>query len=74
MCFTSPSWAFGAPYQEVYMTHVRGYRRKNGTYVRPHYRRNPSPQMWSGGAGLGLGVIPLIIFVLFVIAIINHAS
>jgi hypothetical protein len=57
------------------MTHVRGYRRKDGTYVRSHYRRNPGPQVSSGTAGLGLGAIPLIIFVLIVIAIaINQIS
>lgn len=27
--------------------HVRGYFRKNGTYVQPHYRSNPINDNWS---------------------------
>lgn len=56
------------------MGHVRGYRRRDGTYVRPHYRRDPV-----SGGGLGflatLGTIAFwIIAVGVIIAIVSHVS
>lgn len=52
------------------MGHVRGYRRKDGTYVRPHYRQNPGPR---GGSGIGVA-IAVIILILLVAGMINHAT
>ena len=31
----------------VYAGYVKGYHRKNGTYVRPHYRSNPDSVKWN---------------------------
>lgn len=49
------------------MAHVHGYRKKNGTYVRSHYRKNPQrravPSTSSGGID-GFWIFLLIILVL----------
>jgi hypothetical protein len=56
------------------MGHVHGYRRRDGTYVRGHYRRNPSSAV-GGGLSSAIGAVLLAIFVLMVLmAIINGAT
>lgn len=38
---TTPSYSYTPSYSGSKTVHVRGYYRKNGTYVQPHYRRSP---------------------------------
>jgi hypothetical protein len=53
--------------------YVEPYRRKDGTWVRGHTRRNPSPKNVIGGGG---GVLTFFVAVLIVAAIwsLGHGS
>ena len=35
------------------VVHVRGYTRKDGTYVAPHYRSNPDGNFWNNWSTIG---------------------
>jgi hypothetical protein len=48
------------------MVYVRPHRRRNGSYVKAHYRRAPRP------SGSSIGTLLVVLFLLYLVATLPH--